>query len=192
MADEKFSLPSKILLSEYEGNYAKYIDAVYAIFERDFIKHKAKFGTCNVNLKFNPLFQSRAYTFYHMTHKGEVEDERIPDLRRCECMSWARPVIENTETWNLKFWRQERKGKQRICILIENPEDVDYFVVLDIRSSFILLWTAFVAEYKHETKKKLKEYYNWSQEKGEKFFTPDSLVKEIMQELQNKQGSPIA
>lgn len=55
-------------------------------------------------VKCNPLYQNRAYTFYHITHEGEVENERIPDLRRCECMPWARPVIEHAESWNLKFW----------------------------------------------------------------------------------------
>lgn len=191
MADNKMVLPHKIHLTDFSGNYSKYIDAIYAVFERDFIKHKSKFGSHKLNLKFHPIFQSRAYTFYHMTHEGEIEEDRTPDLRRCECMPWARPAIENTERWNLKFWRQERKGKQRICILVETSDDVDYFIILDIRSTYILLWTAFVSEYKHETNKKLKEYNNWMLKNKGKTFTPDTLVHEIMEELNKKQGSPI-
>lgn len=45
-------------------------------------------------MKVHPEFQDRAYTFYHMTHKGSVENERIPDFRRCERMPWARPTVE--------------------------------------------------------------------------------------------------
>lgn len=192
MADNKMTLPQKICLTDFGGNYSKYIDAIYAVFERDFIKRKSKFGSHELKLKFNPIFQDRAYTFYHMTHEGEVEADRTPDLRRCECLSWARPSIENAEKWNLKFWRQERKGKQRICISIENSDDVDYFIILDIRTTYILLWTAFVSEYKNETKKKLKEYNNWLLENNSKAYTPDTLVIEIMEELKKKQGSPIA
>ena len=192
MADNEMTLPQKIYLTDFGGNYSKYIDAIYAVFKRDFINHKSKFGSHELKLKINPIFQDRAYTFYHMTHEGEVEAHRTPDLRRCECMSWARPAIENAGKWNLKFWRQVRKGKQRICILVENSEDVDYFIILDIRSTYILLWTAFVSEYKNETKKKLKEYNNWVLENNGKTYKPDTLVVEIMEELKKKQGSPIA
>lgn len=192
MGDNKIILPDKIYLNDFGGNYSKYIDAIYAVFERDFIKHKSKFGSNKLNLKFNPLFQSRAYTFYHMTHEGEIEDDRTPDLRRCECMTWARPTVENTEKWNLRFWRQERKGKQRICIEFANEFDVNYYVILDVRANFILLWTAFIAEMKHEKVKKDNEYQRWASQNNGKTYTPDTLVFEIMEELNKKQGSPIA
>ena len=78
------NLPLIIELNDFGGNYASYIDAVYEIFHNDFIKHKAHFGSHELKMKFNPIFQDRAYTFYHMTHEGEVESERLPDLRRCE------------------------------------------------------------------------------------------------------------
>ena len=82
-------LPKIIELNEFGGNYRLYIDAVYEVFFEDFIKHEAFFGSKKLKLKFNPIFQNRAYTFYHMTHKGENEDERTPDLRRCERIGWA-------------------------------------------------------------------------------------------------------
>jgi hypothetical protein len=192
MGNSNIILPQKIYLSDFGGDYRKFIDTIYAVFYRDFIKHKSKFGSHILGLKFNPIYQDRAYTFYHMTHEGKVEDDRTPDLRRCECMTWARPVIENTEKWNLKFWRQERRGKQRICILVENSNDVDYVVILDVRSTYILLWTAYVVEYKNDKQKKEKEYQNWIFENNGKKYSPDTLVFEIMEELKNKQGSPIA
>ena len=102
-------LPIIIELSEYGGNYSSYINAVYAIFHKDFIRHKTSFGSHELQMKFNPMYQERAYTFYHMTHEGKVESERTPDLRRCERIGWARPCIENVESWSLKFWRQNRQ-----------------------------------------------------------------------------------
>lgn len=87
-------LPKKIYLAEYGGNYERNVDAVYEVFERDFIRHRAMFGSYGLRMKYHPEFQGRAYTFYHMTHKGEVESERLSDLRRCECMPWARPSVD--------------------------------------------------------------------------------------------------
>lgn len=182
-------LPRKICLEEYGGDYHRYIDAVYALFEADFIRHKTTFGSHRLNLKFNPLFQGRAYTFYHMTHKGEIETEREPDFRRCECMSWARPTIENVEEWQLKFWRQSRKNSNnRVCICLENENDVDYFVILEVRSTYVLLWTAFVAERSHETTKKMREYKEWKSTEGKDINTPDEMIDFIQKEIKARGG----
>ena len=66
--------------------------------------HKAQFGSHRLHLRYHPAFQERPYAFYHMTHKGNIEDERLPDLRRCERMPWARPTVERTEALGLRFW----------------------------------------------------------------------------------------
>ena len=104
-------LPPKIYLEDYSGDYKRYIEAVYDVFDADFVKYHPCFGKHRLGLKRHPEFQHRAYTFYHMTHKGEVESERTPDLRRCECMPWGKPTVERTEEYALRFWEQERKGK---------------------------------------------------------------------------------
>ena len=187
----KAGLPQKIYLTEYGGNYQKYIDAVYEMFEEDFIKHTAKFGSHRLKMKYHPEFQDRAYTFYHMTHKGGIENERLPDLRRCECMPWARPTIEQVSTWSLKFWRQSRrKSDNRVCICLEKDDediDVDYFVILEVRSTYVLLWTAFVSEWENQTRKKLKEYKEWKTSAGENINTPDELISTIQQEIKSKE-----
>lgn len=180
-------LPKRIYLEEYKGNYQAFIDAVFAVFERDFILHKATFGTHKLRMKFHPKFQERPYTFYHMTHSGDVEEERIPDLRRCECIPWARPVVEKAEDFGLKFWEQERNGKHRICIWLETDEDDNYFVVLDVRKTYVLLWTAFCGGETHSVRKKEKEYLEWKELScKDKEYTPDELVKDIMDRLQMK------
>lgn len=184
------NLPLKICLEDYAGDYHKYIDAIYDVFKHDFINHKTTFGSHQLKLKYHPIINDRAYTFYHMTNKGEVEDDRKFDPKRCERMPWARPTIENAEKWVLKFWEQERKGKHRICIWLDDCENVDYFVILDVRSSFILLWTAFVSEYKHDTRKKEKEYNQWLIKNDNKKYTPNELVSKIMNTIIKKQKSP--
>ncbi|MCD8387901.1 MAG: hypothetical protein LUD17_13615 [Bacteroidales bacterium] len=182
------NLPEKICLEDYGGNYRVYIDAIYAVFERDFIRHKSTFGTHKLSLKYHPEFQERAYTFYHMTHKGDIESEREPDLRRCECLPWARPTIENVEDWNLKFWRQYRqRSGNRVCIALETEEET-YFVILEVRETYVLLWTAFLSEYRHQSKKKLKEYEEWKKGEGVDINTPDELIASIQNSIKKARG----
>ena len=184
MAVARERLPELICLEDYNGDYQFFINAVYAVFERDFIIHKTSFGSYQLKLKFNPLFQERAYTFYHMTHEGEIETERTPDLRRCERMPWARPAIENVEAYGIRFWEQERNGKHRICIWLDTDDDDNYFVILDVRKTFVLLWTALYADHSHQLRKKEKEYMAWKDAIGkDKLVTPDELVKNIMDRL---------
>lgn len=185
---DRNSLPEKICLEDYGGNYKAYIDAVYEIFEWDFIIRKAVFGSHELKMKYHPAFQNRAYTFYHMTHKGDIETDREPDLRRCECMPWARPTIENAEVWRLKFWRQTRqRSKNRVCIALETEEET-YFVILEVRETYVLLWTAFLSEYRHQTQKKLKEFEEWKRGEGININTPDDLIAMIQESIKKARG----
>lgn len=154
----EITLPELILLAAYGGDYHLFIESVYATFEKDFILYKPSFRGKSLRLKYHPAFQGKAYTFYHMTHIGNNENDRIPDLRRCERIPFARPVIEKCDNWELKIWPQKRGNKNRLCIWLERQDEPDYFVILDVRDKYILPWTAFVAEYEHQKKKKLKEY----------------------------------
>lgn len=45
MAVSVNDVPGKLLLSDYGGNYSNYIDAVYSVFAKDFVKRKAYFGS---------------------------------------------------------------------------------------------------------------------------------------------------
>lgn len=176
-------LPKIITIDEYGGDFHSYIDAIFNVFDCDFNKHKTKFGSHILRLKYHPEFQDRAYTFYHMTHKGEKEDERVPDLRRCERMSWARPTIEKTQEYNLRFWEQKRKGKSRVCIWLDVDNGDNYFVILDVRKTFVLLWTAFYAEKPHHVKKKQNEYNAWLASVKGVLKTPDELIKDIQDRI---------
>ncbi|HPO57161.1 MAG TPA: hypothetical protein PKY46_14280 [Ignavibacteriaceae bacterium] len=165
MSNITFNLPDILLLSDYNGNFDLFTDAVYSVFFKDFVKDKTFFRGEKLKLKWHPLYQNKAYTFYHMTHKGKDEQNRVPDLRRCERIPWAKPTIEHCDTWKLKIWPQQRSGqgglKDRLCIWLEMDNEPDYIVILDIREKYKLLWTAFVLEYPHEKRKRKKEYEAW-------------------------------
>jgi hypothetical protein len=165
MPDNYIDIPDIILLEDYQGDYGKYIKAVYDVFQRDFIQEKTRFRGELLCLKWEPIFQNKASTFYHMTHEGSDEQNRTPDLRRCERMPWAKPTIENCDSWGLKIWTQIRQGKggtkHRLCLWLEFKDEPDYIVILEIHKAYKLLWTAFVLQYPHEKRKRLKEYEEW-------------------------------
>lgn len=184
-------LPPIICLNDYGGNYAAYIDVVYGVFYNDFIAHKVRLGDFELRLKYHPSVQDRAYTFYHMTHKGDVETERIPDLRRCERIPWARPTITETQILGLRFWEQIRSNcgrKHRICIWLETDNGDNYYVILEVRIGYTLLWTAFYGDYAHAIKKKEAEYNEWKARQDNEY-TLAELVTKIMDEMK-KQESP--
>jgi len=160
-------------LIEFEGDWNKFIETVYQVFRNDFIENSLYFRNKKVNMKRHPLVDGKEYTFYHITHEGNTENERTPDLRRCERIRWARTTIENCDKWGLKAWLQKRNGKNRICIWLEIENEPDYIVILDIRVKFCLLWTAFTLQHEHEKRKKEKEYQSYLKAKAEKG-EPDS------------------
>lgn len=51
MAIHSSLLPDKIYLEDFSGNYTHFIDAVYGVFEQDFVKHRPSFGRFKLGLK---------------------------------------------------------------------------------------------------------------------------------------------
>lgn len=83
-----------------------------------------------------------------------------------------------------------REGRCNMAVSINDMPDKlflsdygdNYFVVLDVRKTFVLLWTAFYADYPHQVRKKAKEYEEWLRLSG-RVLTPDELIKNIMQRI---------
>lgn len=153
--EHRIELPPIISLEEYSGDIVNYLEAVYAIFRKDFVDSKPVYRNKKLGLKKYPLISDKEYTFYHMTHKGNIESERIPDLRRCERIAYPRPLIENSTSPSLKVWKNKRGTKVRILIF---HEEESYLVILEDRGSYILPWTAYIIEYNNKKLRLLKEY----------------------------------
>jgi hypothetical protein len=152
---EELDLPPLILMEDYDNHFGTYFHAVYEVFRADFVMTKPVFRGVRLALKRHPIVDGVEYTFYHFTHTGNDEQNRLPDMRRMERMPFPKPIIEDCDVCGLKVWRNKRKGADRICILCE---DERYLVVLDDRGDYILPWTAYYLQYDHELRKKLKEY----------------------------------
>lgn len=152
---EYFNLPNLIELDEFNGDFLKYLEAVYECFKRDFIINRPIFKGVRLGLKKYPLFQEKEATFWHMTSEGEDEANRKPDLRRMERISWPAAMINKSEHPYLKVWENTRANKTNILIF---HEEESYLVVLRKAKDYILPWTAYLIEYKSRKEKLLKEY----------------------------------
>ena len=152
-------LPALVLLTDHNGSWDPYLEAIYAHFRRDFITSIPSFKTYRMGLKRYPTDRNKEATFWHLISEGEVEAERTPDLRRCERICWPRPMIEEETTRQLKVWRQTRKTEKRVAIGLP---DFSYIMVLAERMSgserYYLPWTAFCVEHNHQRRKFQKEW----------------------------------
>ncbi len=165
MTDEPDWLPPLVLFSEFGGDWAAYLDALYDCFKQDFVDNKPVFRGRRLGLKRHPLSYGKEATFWHMIQEGAVEEDRTPDFRRCERIRWPRPIIEHDEDSRIKVWANQRRGEQRICLWFEQE---NYLVILADRGKYILPWTAYLVEQPHRQRKLQKEYEAYCRDKGQK------------------------
>lgn len=152
---DRLELPAIITLADFGGDVTSYIEAIYQVFKKDFITTPPVFEGTKLGLKKHPLVEGREYTFYHFTHDGEDEKNRLINYNRMERMPWPAPMINKSGSSNLKVWRNSRGRHERILILHEEEK---YLVVLEDRKDYILPWTAYLVDYPNRLKKLLREY----------------------------------
>ena len=158
-------LPPLVLLEDHDGDWELYEEALYEHFCNDFVRSRPEFLGKRVGLKRHPLEKGKEATFWHLISEGAVENERIPDMRRCERIRWPRPIIHGCRSTGVKVWRQQRNGETRIAIALS---DFTYVVILAERSgengSYHLPWTAFCVE---RERQRLKFQREWEAAKVE-------------------------
>jgi hypothetical protein len=156
-------LPPLVLFEDFQGNWDTYLEAIYARFKQDFVDNKPVFQGQRLGLKRLPLSFGKEATFWHLIQEGKKEEDRVPDLRRCERIRWPKPVIEHDEDSVIKLWRNLRGCEERICLWFEQE---NYLVILADREKYILPWTAYLVETPHGKRKLQKEYEAYWRNKG--------------------------
>ena len=148
-------LPGLVLFEDHGGNWSKYLSAIYAIFVADFKDNSPIFRGSRITLMKRKMLYGKDATFWHMTSEGEIEQERLPDFRRCERIRWPRPIIENSDAQSVKVWENMRKRESRLCLWLE---DAEYLVILAKRKRHLFLMTAYPVTQPHRKRKLQKEY----------------------------------
>lgn len=145
-------LPPLVELASCGGDFSVYVEQLYSHFRADFIDSSPTFPGRRWAVKRHPIRDGKEATFWHVISEGEIEDERLPDLRRCERVRWPRPIIDAFSTGEVRWWPQTRKREQRLALA---TPDFDYLVILADRGSYIMLWTAYPIEQPH-TRRRLR------------------------------------
>jgi len=157
-------LPPLVLLSDCEGDWRRYLDALYSHFESDFLRTRPHFQGQRLGLKRHPLWEGKEATFWHMISEGRAEATRQPDLRRCERIRWPRAIIENANDSVVKVWETTRRNERRVCLWLEEEE---YLVVLAERQGYLLPWTAYMVTRSHRRLKFQEEFERWKRKEGQ-------------------------
>lgn len=131
MSESPAWLPALMLLSDYDGRWNAYVEAVYARFKDDMLTNQPKFDGMWVRSRRDPIYDGKYAGFWHCVSEGKDEAERTPDLRRCERIGWLRPVIvEAHAAEEIDVWRNQRQRDTRRLLWFNE----EYLVVLAERT----------------------------------------------------------
>jgi hypothetical protein len=135
--------PDLLLFAVFDGDWQAYEAELYRIFLNEIAKARLQFRGWPVNCRRIPEAHGRWTSFWHLVQEGPIEDDRLPDLRRCERIRWVRWVIENAATHpEIDEW-QNTRGTEVNTLLWYREE---YLVVLTQRQGYWLLKTAYCTE----------------------------------------------
>lgn len=151
-------LPALVRLEDCGGDWEKYEQAVYSHFFLDFVESKPIVQGRRVSHTREPLVNGREYTFWHLISVGSVEENRLPDLRRCERIRWPKAVMDSCKTDNVRVWRNRRRNGEAVVLALP---DWSYKVVLLCRRDSLLLWTAYPVEFANERRQMENEYQQY-------------------------------
>lgn len=163
MCDESEPLPDLIDFNEY-GNWDAYLEVIHEVFLNDFVRQKPIWPGKRFSLKRYPEHGGKSITFWHFISEGQIEEERLPDLRRCERIAWPRffidsfPDREPSSTDQIAWWKNKRGRETRLLLALN---DFSYIVVMAERSDYIMPWTAYPVLQSHRQRKLEKEYWNY-------------------------------
>lgn len=143
----------------FSGDWPPYEDQVYAAFLVSFVRKGIAFRGLQVKAQFRPETRGKGFSFWHVISAGRDnrnEDDRQPDLRRCERIRWIGWAIEQAANGvaGFSWWENQRGSETRVVIW---AEAWDFAVVLAKRRDYFLLKTAYAGLRSHRTTTFIKE-----------------------------------
>lgn len=165
MSDTPEWLPEALRYNDFNGDWDKFLAAVYEVFERDFKKSSPRYEDYPITYD-SRIENGKEAAFWHIIQKTDIKArDKVPDLRRCERIPWPKPMIEHPTDSAVSIWKNERKrpdrkSQTRVLIWLE---ELDYIVVLAERPREMVLVTAYCTDIKSQRAKLRKERNNYLQ-----------------------------
>ncbi len=141
--------PELLKLSQYCGDWEQYLDEVYRIYLSEVVNGGLCFLGLPVSCQYRPAINGKHFGFWHLISEGEKEDDREINFRRCERIRWIAYMLKSGYAGDIDCWVNKRKRSDMVLLWYEAE---NYLVVLEQRSKYLLLKTAYV----HHPKKARK------------------------------------
>ena len=152
--DSWMNPPELLLFQDFGGDWNRYEEELNRVFKEKIVHGGLRFQNNRVSYRRIPETKGRWASFWHLIQEGHEEDERIPDLRRCERLPWIPWVINNAMSHPEidKWWNARRRETNTLLWYRE-----EYLVVLSQRENYWLLKTAYVTEGKYRIRRLREE-----------------------------------
>lgn len=135
--------PGLVPFAAFGGNWSAYETELHRIFLAEIVGGGLLFRGGRISCRRLPETAGRWASFWHLVQEGRVEDDRTPDLHRCERIRWVPWVIRNAAAHpEIDEWRN-RRGTEANTLLWFREE---YLVILTARQGYWLLKTAYCTE----------------------------------------------
>lgn len=147
-----------------DSNMEKYIEDLYQLFLQELVRNELpwKDKGMKVSMRRQPEINGRHAIFWHIITGGSsTEENRKLEKERCVRLRWIRSLItrfndDYPDEKQVRWWRKAR-GSSELRYVITRPE-YDYVVIVDERSEYALLVTAYYVEHNHRRRKLCKEH----------------------------------
>lgn len=127
------------LIYEFHGDWTTYVEELYAIYLDDIVNNASlRFNALPIRTRFKPMTDGKGYGFWHIISDGDVEEDRVPDMRRCESLPWVSYCISTATKppAPISWWRNKRGSNTHIVIL---NEEEGFVVVLAERKRVLFI-----------------------------------------------------
>ncbi len=150
-------------LLHFHGDWDRYIEELYRIYFEEIVNGQLTFQGLPIKCQFRPETKGKGFAFWHVISDGPTEDERVPDLRRCERIRWISWIIKSAgKDPRISWWENKRGRSVNVVLWLEKN---DFAVILAKRSRYYLLKTAYCVK-SHRKKIFRKEKAEFRAKKG--------------------------
>ena len=157
------NLPTLLLLEQHSGDWGACLNAVYSEFMTTCVKGGLTFAGLPVRCAWNPPTDDKHFSFWHIISElprdKDGEEERIPDIRRCERIRWIAYVIgASHDRQRVYCWKNERRTKRGVAqhVVLYFVEE-RYVVILRCKPDCYQIATTYVVTHQSRHDDLLKE-----------------------------------
>jgi len=150
-------------LMPLQGEWADYVDAIYQVYVDQIANADLTFQALPIRCKYVPATHGKHFGFWHVISEGESEEDRLPDLRRCERITWISYLITNIGADADITWWENKRGSNTHVVIWHEAEN--FVVILAARNGYYLLKSAYCPE-SRRAKTFIKERDNYWKQKG--------------------------